>query len=292
MRKATEAAIRTREYAQMAWDLLVTLSKMQKASAQPLLEIRPVKKLLLVLITSNRGLCGSFNSNIIKKTIVQLANPQNISRHRMGQSDLEPSEDLRVEVIGVGKKGVNFVKKMGYNMTAAFTEISDTPRFNDLQTLSKMVIESYINKEYDKVVIAYTNFKSSLVQEAKLRQILPISTIDLEKMINELNKETGNLKLETVKMGDTEEKLGEYLFEPSRGEVLTVILPRLVESQIFQSVLESSASEHSARMLAMRSASDAADDMIKELNLSFNKARQASITQEISEIVGGAAALG
>jgi len=103
---------------------------------------------------------------------------------------------------------------------------------------------------------------------------------------------TGNLKLETVKMGDTEEKLGEYLFEPSRGEVLTVILPRLVESQIFQSVLESSASEHSARMLAMRSASDAADDMIKELNLSFNKARQASITQEISEIVGGAAALG
>jgi len=209
MRKATEAAIRTREYAQMAWDLLVTLSKMQKASAQPLLEIRPVKKLLLVLITSNRGLCGSFNSNIIKKTIVQLANPQNISRHRMGQSDLEPSEDLRVEVIGVGKKGVNFVKKMGYNMTAAFTEISDTPRFNDLQTLSKMVIESYINKEYDKVVIAYTNFKSSLVQEAKLRQILPISTIDLEKMINEeTNEEMAEMsKNEITSLKTKQEKI-------------------------------------------------------------------------------------
>ncbi|MFA4831079.1 MAG: ATP synthase F1 subunit gamma [Patescibacteria group bacterium] len=292
MRKATEAALKTREYAQTAWNLLVTLAKMEKASSQPLLEIRPVKKLLLVLITSNRGLCGSFNSNIIRKTIAQLANPKNISRHRIGSSHLEPLEDLKVDVIGVGKKGVNFVKKMGYTMIAAFTEISDTPRFNDLQTLSKMVIDSYANKEYDKVVVAYTNYKSSLVQEPKLRQILPVSAMDLEKMIGELDKRaTGDAGRVMVEEEKKKENLMEYLFEPSRGEVLNIILPRLVESQVYQSVLESAASEHSARMMAMRNASDAADDMIKELNLSFNKARQAGITQEISEIVGGTAAL-
>ena len=151
--------------------------------------------------------------------------------------------------------------------------------------IAKMAIEEYQNKKYDKVVVAYTDYKSTILQIAKLRQVLPISEVDLEKMLGGV----GDSELRTP---ITELRMSEYLFEPDKTEVLRIILPRLVETQIYQATLESSASEHSARMMAMRNASDAAEDMIKELNLNFNKARQAGITQEIAEIAGGAAALG
>lgn len=284
MRKAVEAALNTRTYAQMAWDLLVHLSKTEKIEL-PLLEVRPVKKLLVILVTSNKGLCGSFNSNIIKKTAAQLQAPKNISKHRIGGKEVESSETVEVDVIGVGKKGAQFAKKMGFNLVSAYTDFSDTPKLQDVMPIAKAAIEEYQNKKYDKVVVAYTDYKSTILQIAKLRQVLPISEIDLEKMMGE----TGNLKLET---GETTLEMGEYLFEPNKLEVLKIVLPRLVETQIYQATLESSASEHSARMMAMRNASDAAEDMIKELNLNFNKARQAGITQEIAEIAGGAAALG
>ncbi len=287
MRKAIEAAVNTRTYATLAWDLLVKLSKVQKEQF-PLLEVRPVKKLLVILITSNRGLCGSFNANIIKKTAAQLADPRNISRQRAGNEVLEPSVTVEVDVIGVGKKGADFAKKMGYNLIASFSEFSDTPKLNDVLPISRMVISEYEKKNYDKVVVAYTDFKSTINQVAKLRQVLPISQIDLEKMINELNEETKKLgNLET----EANLEIDNCLFEPTQDDVLQIILPRLVETQIYQAMLESSASEHSARMFAMRNASDAATDMIKELSLIFNKARQAGITQEIAEIAGGAAAL-
>ncbi|PIT87849.1 MAG: ATP synthase F1 subunit gamma [Candidatus Magasanikbacteria bacterium CG10_big_fil_rev_8_21_14_0_10_40_10] len=270
MRKAVQAALDTRIYANLAWNLLVNLSKQDIKI--PLLEIRPVKRLLMVIITSNRGLCGSFNSNIIKKTAQQMIKKDN----------------LEVDVIGVGKKGAQFAKKMGYNLISSFTDISDTPKLQDALLLSQIVIDQYENKKYDQVIVAYTDFKSSLIQVAKLRQVLPVSIADLEKMASELGGQ-GADKNEATKPVRVE--LNDYLFEPNKLEVLKIILPRLVETQIYQTLLESAASEHSARMLAMRSASDAADDMISELNLNYNKARQAAITQEISEIVGGAAAL-
>ena len=286
MRKAVEAALNTRTYAQMAWDLLVHLSKTEKIEL-PLLEVRPVKKLLVILVTSNKGLRGSFNSNIIKKTAAQLQDPKNISRHRVEGKEMAPEENVEVDVIGVGKKGAQFAKKMGFNLVAAYTDFSDTPKLQDIMPIAKMAIDEYQNKKYDKVVVAYTDYKSTILQVAKLRQVLPISEVDLEKMLAESGQNTTyNLQLTTT------QELGEYLFEPSKLEVLKIVLPRLVETQIYQATLESSASEHSARMMAMRNASDAAEDMIKELNLNFNKARQAAITQEIAEIAGGAAALG
>lgn len=286
MRKAVEAALNTRTYAQMAWDLLVHLSKTEKVEL-PLLEVRPVKKLLVILVTSNKGLCGSFNSNIIKKTAAQLQDPKNISKHRIEGKEMEPEERIEVDVIGVGKKGAQFAKKMGFNLVAAYTDFSDTPRLQDVMPIAKMAIEEYQNKKYDKVVVAYTDYKSTILQIAKLRQVLPISEIDLEKMLESAGQNTAySLQLKAS------QEMGEYLFEPDKTEVLRIILPRLVETQIYQATLESSASEHSARMMAMRNASDAAEDMIKELNLNFNKARQAGITQEIAEIAGGAAALG
>ncbi len=283
MRKATEAAVNTRTYATMAWDLLVNLSKRQKETL-PLLETRQVKKLLVILVTSNRGLCGSFNTNIIRKTAEQLKDPKNISTQRVEGVEVLPSEEVEIDVIGIGKKGSDFAKKQNYNLIASYSEFSDTPSLEDLMPISKLLISEYEQKNYDKVVVAYTDFKSAIAQVAKLRQVLPISETDLEKMIGELGSDKDDTENKTTETAD-------YLFEPNTTEVLQTILPRLVETQIFQAVLESSASEHSARMMAMRNASDAAEDMIKELNLTFNKARQAAITQEIAEIAGGAAAL-
>lgn len=289
MRKAIEAAINTRTYATLAWDLLVKLSQTRKKEFA-LLDVRRVKKLLVVMITSNRGLCGSFNANIIKKTAEQLNNPINIGKQRVENTFLEPVENMEVDVIGIGKKGADFAKKMNYNLVASFSDFSDTPNLNDVMPISRMVIEAYEKKQYDKVVVAYTDFKSSINQIAKFRQVLPISEFDLEKMLRDLGDEVEADK-QSKKIENTEIELDNYLFEPNQNKVLEIILPRLVETQIYQAVLESSASEHSARMMAMRNASDAASDMIKELSLIFNKARQAGITQEIAEIAGGAAAL-
>lgn len=285
MRKSVNAALSTRTYAQLAWNLLVHLSKTEKTEL-PLLEIRPVKKMLLILVTSNRGLCGSFNANIIRKTVEQLKNPQNIAKQTDAGKIIQPTNNLEVDVLGIGKKGAEFAKKMNYNLVASFTTFSDTPTVTDALPISKMVIEDYANKKYDKVIIAYTDFKSAILQVAKLRQVLPLSETDLEKMISDLGEE--NIQPQHL---ETDKKIDDYLFEPDKTAVLKIVLPRLVETQIYQALLESAASEHSARMMAMRNASDAATDMIDELSLNYNKARQAGITQEIAEIASGAAAL-
>ncbi len=284
MRKAVNAALDTRTYATLAWNLLVNLSQSQTALI-PLLEIRPVQKILMIIITSNRGLCGSFNSNIIKKTAAQMKDTKYLAKQIIKGKEFLPNEKINVDVIGIGKKGADFAKKMGYNLVASFTSMTDTPGLDDALPISKMVIDAYTKKTYDKVVVAYTDFKSTLSQVAKLKQVLPISKIDLEEILTDITE----LKLE--KNSSVKVELDDYLFEPNKQSVLEIVLPRLVETQIYQVMLESAASEHSARMLAMRNASDAAEDMINELNLNFNKARQAGITQEIAEIAGGAAAL-
>lgn len=283
MRKAVNAALDTRTYARLAWELLVNLSKTQKVQL-PLLDTRPVEKILIIMITSNRGLCGSFNANIIKKTAMQMKNPTNIGKQIINDKEVLPSNAPTVDVVGIGRKGADFAKKMGYNLIASFTSMSDTPNFDDALPIARMVIDAYEQKKYDKVIVAYTDFKSALSQTAKLRQVLPILETDLEKMLADLGEAKNTQPTNNANLND-------YLFEPNRTDVLKVILPRLVETQVYQTMLESSASEHSSRMVAMKNASEAAKDMISELNLTFNKARQAGITQEIAEIAGGAAAL-
>ncbi len=200
-----------------------------------------------------------------------------------------------MDVLGIGKKGAEFAKKMKYNLTASYTGLPDTPGLKDIMPVARTVIADYEAGKYDKVVVAYTDFKSAIAQVAKLRQVLPVSEVDLEKMIGDAKsppfQEGAAPAIKAGQGGVAEVGLGEYLFEPNRTEVLKIILPRLVETQIYQALLESAASEHSARMMAMKNASEAATDMINELTMEFNKARQGKITQEIAEIVGGAAAL-
>lgn len=291
MRKAVQAALDTREYGNLARELMQHLSKIDEPNYE-LLKLRPVKNLLVVLISSNRGLCGSFNSNVFKRTAQILADKENLGRHRVENGeDILPEKDFEISVIGVGKKSASFAKKNNYNLVAVFDSLSEKRDFDEIVPIGRMIIEEYKKGSYDKVVVAYTDYISSLSQAAKVRQLLPISPKDLEKMMGiELGK---NQEEKTVSLDEGVEDypLENYLFEPSTEAIVEYVLPRLVEIQIFQAVLESAASEHSARMMAMRNASDAAGDMIDGLNLSFNKARQAAITQEIAEIAGGAAAL-
>lgn len=283
MRKSVGAALATRQFALLARELMHNLSAMQKKSV-PLLEMRSVKKMLVVLIASNRGLCGSFNANVFKKAGQILKQKENVALHRMpGGKEVTPEKDLVVEVLGIGKKSASFAKKMELPLIAAFDNLSEKPTFLDVLSISRLILDTYKKGDYDKVVVVYTHFRSALVQEVKVRQMLPVSEIDLEKMLDEtaiLAKEKNEFR-----------NLENYVFEPDVMTVLTDVLPKLVEIQLYEAVLESAASEHSARMVSMKNASSAAGDMIDALTLEYNKARQAAITREISEIVGGAAAL-
>ncbi len=285
MRKSVGAALATRSYAVLARELMHNLSAMQKSSV-PLLEMRPVVKMLVVLIASNRGLCGSFNANVFKKAGQILKNKENVALHRMlGGKEVLAQENISVDILGIGKKSAQFAKKMGLPLIAAFDHLSEKPTFLDVLSISRLILDTYKKGDYDKVVVVYTHFRSALVQEVKVRQMLPVSEIDLEKMLGE----TAALAKQTNE--STMKSLENYVFETNVMTILRDVLPRLVEIQLYEAVLESAASEHSARMLAMKNASSAAGDMINALTLEYNKARQAGITREISEIVGGAVAL-
>lgn len=295
MRKSVESALNTRTYAVMARQLMGHLASLKKDTHYELLETRPVKNLLIVLISSNRGLCGSFNSNIAKKTLSALQNKINLAKHIQDDGkEIFPEEDINIHIIGVGKKSADLAKKQGYNLVAVFETLTETRNFDEVVPIAKMITNEFKKGTYDKVVVAFTDYKSSLSQEPKITQLLPVSAHDLDEMLSKLGNDKISKK-EEEKNKIAEEaglfSMDNYVFEPSKETIVEYVLPRLVEIQLYQSILESAASEHSARMMAMRNASDAAGDMINELNLTFNKARQAAITQEIAEIAGGAAAL-
>src|SRR3989339_1172673 len=286
MRKAVETVLGTRLYARLGRELMEHLSSLDEPNV-PLLEQRPVKKILAVLVSSNRGQCGSFNANLFKKTRTIFEDIESLTSFRSEQGMTSSHEkDVEIDVLAVGKKSVSFAKKQGYNVIAVFDTLSEKPSYEDIQPIAQMAMEGFVDKTYDKVVIAFTEYQSSLSQEAKVRQLLPFSATELEKMTARMAQHAEEEK----KIEDTYPIEG-YLFEPGLDVIVDEVLPRLVEIQLYQGILESSASEHSARVVAMKNASENAGDMIIELNLTYNKARQAAITQEIAEIAGGAAAL-
>ncbi|MBT3817049.1 MAG: ATP synthase F1 subunit gamma [Candidatus Magasanikbacteria bacterium] len=286
MRKAVDAALNTRMYATLASELLEHLSGIDEPNI-PLLEKRPIKKVLMVLISSNRGLCGGFNGNILRKSVELFKDKEDLATHKIksGEEAIDVLEDVEVEVLGIGKKSAAFAKKYDLPLIAVFDELSEAPSFEDILPISNMINNSYLDKTYDKVVIVYTHFQSSLVQTVKVRQALPVTNSEIEEMIADVSKDTDKEKKEDSF------PIEQYIFEPGLDSIIEHVMPRLVEIQLYQAILESAASEHSARMLAMKNASESADDMVNSLTLAFNKARQAAITQEIAEISGGAAAL-
>lgn len=280
MRRAIEAVLATRTYANLSWLTVLNVAKMGEKDEnihQLLNDRKEVKKVAVILITSNRGLCGGYNANIINKTL------RSIELHR----------DTPHEFIFLGRRGEKLHKRYGYDVAASFDKADVAQQVADVIPVAKLAIDDYLAGRYDKVMVAYTDFVSSMKQVPRVKQLLPLRLETEDDYLGIIGSE--------AEAGMTKEVLAEkqakyfhnqsYEFEPSAQEVLDEMIPRLLEIQLFQALLEANASEHSARMMAMRSASDAADDMVKSLTLTYNKARQAGITQEISEIVGGAAAL-
>lgn len=286
MRKAVASVIAIRPYAHSAWSVLTNLARAYESIGRGLLEIREVKSVLIVVVTSNRGLCGSFNTQIAKKIKDEILHPEKLKINRINGKKLDSkieNNELNIDFITIGKKGENAVKKLQRNIIASFADGGQFVSANDIKPLSKIVIDDYLNKKYDKVVAIYTDYLSTIVQKTRIRQILPISKIDIEKQIAEMDviaKEYG-----------LSESAVEYKVEPNPREVLEFIIPRLIEMQLFHAILESKASEESARMMAMRNATDAAGEMSEDLTLAYNQIRQGKITQEIAEISAGRAAL-
>jgi F-type H+-transporting ATPase subunit gamma len=286
MKKEVSRVLAIRTYAHAAWNVLTNLSIAFRKHNHCLLAAREVRKILVILITSNRGLCGGFNSQIIKKTMQQVKRPHLLKVNRIGVERIDssvPDEEIEFDFITVGKKGFQYLVANGYNVIASFDDLNYLPSADAVRPVARIAIDDYTAEKYDKIVVAYTDYINPAVQQPKLRQILPISKIDLEKQIAEIDAHAEALGLN--------EREIDYKFEPKPAEVLEHIMPRLVEMQLYHAVLESNASKESARMLAMRNATDAATDMSNQLQHYFNQIRQTNITQEIAEITSGRVAL-
>jgi len=257
MRRAQLATLASRAYAEKAREVLTYVADQPGSSRilHPLLEERRERKnIALIIMAGDRGLCGSFNANIFRMSM-------NFMREHA----------LPTKVVTVGRRARDFVLRRGMNLIGEFTGMSERPSFIDIGPIARIVIEEFTSGRVDEVYIAYTDFVNVIRQHPTVRRILPIRA--------EKATEAGT-KTHAV-----------YLYEPSPEELLASVLPRFTEVQIYQALLESVASEHSARMVAMRNASDNAEDLITNLTLAANKARQTSITKEMLDIAGGAEAL-
>lgn len=268
MKRAVNATLSSRLYASYSWNLLTSLSgKLDEITHPFFTENTKADKSLVVLITSNRGLCGSYNSQAIKKALMVLK-----------------SED-KYDIITVGKKGDNAMRRVGQNITGTFLEIPDNAKLADIRPLSEMITRKYKEGEYKHIKIIYTDFVSALTQKANARILLPVSKTEIKELIEELDTTHKD------KLKDSDIESSSYIFEGDINTLVESLAEKLVRMQIYQMILESSASEQSSRMVAMKNASEAAGEMIDDLTLVFNKARQAGITQEISEISAGMASV-
>lgn len=292
MRKAVDSVLRTRSYANLSWSTVLNLAKTLSENGQcdhPLFENKKKKeartgkeKVAIILFSSNRGLCGAFNSSIIGKA------HRSVVRHH---------QEASADFILVGKKGEAIHKHHGYNVSAQFEKSDVASEVMEVVPIAKMIVGDYLAGKYDKILVAYTDFISAAKQIPRVKQILPIDVAAEEKYLGIVGEDTRIGTTKDFIAGKEEKYLSdegmvyEYTFEPDPRTVLDEIVPRLVEIQLFQALLESNASEHSARMAAMHQATEAATTMIGELTLFYNKARQAAITAEIAEISAGADAL-
>ncbi|MDE2030984.1 MAG: ATP synthase F1 subunit gamma [Patescibacteria group bacterium] len=279
MKKAVSRALSSRLYAGYSWELLTSLSSRLDDIYHPFFtEHTNHNKTLLVLITSNGGLCGAYNSQVTKKALAMIKNLSNTKA------------DTEIDIVTVGKKGDGAMRRIGQNIIASFTEIPDNNiSLQDIVPLSKLIVDEYKAGKYNHVYVAYTDFISALTQSANVRKLLPISKQELKDLIESIGEEKDN-KNEILPDKDSTKDIP-YVFDGDISTLVGSLAEKLTRMQIYQMVLESSASEQSSRMVAMKNASEAAGEMIGDLTLVFNKARQAGITQEISEISAGMASV-
>ena len=272
MSKAVNLVLASRPYSEEAWGLLNNIALIKKyRTMHPLLkDNKSTKKQLILIIASDKGLCAGFNTQVFKQ----------LSDDNYALSDF----------IAIGKKAIDYLAQEKVNMIASFEDLSNnlskakitnsvySPSISDIRPIAKMIIDNYIKEKYNKVLLIYTDYVSALKQIPRTLQILPIKKQDKELgFVREKHGIEKNIFTQSTV---------DYLFEPSISSVLDIMLPRLVEAQIYQAILESSASEHSARMIAMKNATSSASDLIEDLLLTFNRVRQSGITSEIAEISG------
>jgi|SRR6185369_5667684 len=269
MRKAIGHVLSIRPYAKSAIELLKQLDKAAGEEKHPLITERPIKKELYVVLTSNRGLCGAFNTQVLKKL----------------RQALKEDETREAVFLTIGKKGENSIRRMGGNIIASFPDVLGTPTAEGMRGVVQVIMEEYRAERVDRVVMVYTDYISMLSQDVKVRALLPVALKDTKKAMHEMN---GNGQIEKE---EKKKEKAEYVIEPSPEEVLEQMIPRLIEMELYHAVLESNASQESSRMMAMRNATDAAKDMVSDLTLAYNQLRQQKITQEIAELSAGMAAV-
>ena len=253
LKKATEAIMKMRPYSDKLTELIKNLTiSLEDNNENSYTQLRPDKKLLLVAISSNRGLCGAFNSNIIKAVKDVHVN----------------SKDKEIDILSIGKKGSDILSKK-YNVISTHDEIFNDLNFENVSLIAEMIMKFFIDKKYDSVKIIYNNFKNAATQNVIIEPYLPI-------LREKTNENPSSL---------------DYIYEPSQEKIINELLPKSLKTQLLKSLKDSFASEHGARMTAMHKATDNAEELRDQLKLTYNKARQAAITNEILEIVGGAEAL-
>lgn len=254
LKRAQDAIIQMRPYANKLTELLVNLSaSLDSSEGGGFSSERDIKSVLLVTITSNRGLCGGFNANIIKSAVSLINND---------------FKEKNVSLISIGKKSSEFFKKNGYNLVNSFDDIFSDLTYDKTSIISESIMSEFLSGSYDKVVLVYNQFKNAATQNVMNENFLPVETPSENDIV-----------------------IGDYIFEPQKKQIVEELIPKSLKTQLFKAILDSHASEHGARMTSMHKATDNASELKKELTLSYNKARQAAITAEILEIVGGAEAL-
>jgi len=254
LRRAQERLINARPYAEGLQKIIAHVADQEEHGRHPLLQVRDPKRVCYLVITSDRGLCGSFNANV--------------TRH--AKAEVDQQNGAPPYIISFGRKGYDFFNRRDYEVGSKYLNLFNELNFHHAVQVAEEIREAYISEQYDRVVVVYNHFKSAGTQELRLEQLLPI-----QPQAPESNKYA----------------LADYVYEPSPEGILGEAIPKNLTIQIWRSLLESSASEHAARMVAMDAATENAKEMIYQLTLTYNKVRQAAITTEISEIVGGAEAL-
>jgi F-type H+-transporting ATPase subunit gamma len=255
LRRAQDAITQMRPYARKLQDMLSNIiGSLEGDMNLALAETRPVNNVLLIVITSDRGLCGGYNANVVKLAKATIA---------------EKYPTQKITIWNIGKKGFESLSKSGFNTNADFKDIFLNLTFSNVQSAAKAAMDAFANKEFDAIEIIYSEFKNAATQEFKAEAFLPIPKI--AKKANQ--------------------KKTDFIFEPQKETLVAELMPKILNTQLFKAVLDANASEHGARMTAMDKASENANELLKSLKISYNRARQAAITTELTEIVSGAAAL-
>jgi F-type H+-transporting ATPase subunit gamma len=259
LKKATSAITQMRPYAEKLQEVMNNILATTDLSelSLGLNDVRPVSRVLVVVLTSDRGLCGGFNSNLLKAA-TNLLNTK--------YADLPKSD---ITILPVGKKAYDFFKRTDYDLNDEFYTLFTQLSFEGSSKVAQYIVNAFLSKDYDKVEVIYSKFKNAAVQEFKTEEFLPIAKAETQAGVSK----------------------ADYLFEPNKAQLLEELLPKIIKTTFHRFALDTNASEHGARMVAMDSATNNAADLIKRLEIDYNKARQAAITNQILEIVGGAAAL-